>query len=58
MKDILDSGSKEDLENKTRELSDSLQKIGQAAYQQGQNVQKEEEIEKRKKKGNQITKKP
>ncbi len=51
LKDILDSGSKEDLETKTRELSDSLQKIGQAAYQQGQQAQKEEEIEKEEKDG-------
>ncbi len=34
LKSILDSGSKEDLETKTKELSDSLQKIGQAMYQQ------------------------
>ncbi len=45
LKDILDSGSKEDIENKTKELSDSLQKIGEAAYQQGQQAQTEEEIE-------------
>ncbi len=32
LKDILDSGSKEDLEAKTKDLSESLQKIGQAAY--------------------------
>ncbi|MCL5438708.1 MAG: molecular chaperone DnaK [Patescibacteria group bacterium] len=32
LKGILDSGSKEDLETKTRELSDSLQKVGQAMY--------------------------
>jgi molecular chaperone DnaK len=39
LKDILDSGSKEDLEAKTKDLSDSLQKIGEAmnaANQQGQ----------------------
>ncbi|MEK7571083.1 MAG: molecular chaperone DnaK [Patescibacteria group bacterium] len=34
LKDILDSGSKEDIQAKTQELSDSLQKIGQAAYAQ------------------------
>ncbi len=33
LKEILDSGSKEDLEKKTQELSDSLQKVGQAMYQ-------------------------
>jgi molecular chaperone DnaK len=37
LKSVLDSGSKEDLEVKTKELSDTLSKIGQAAYgQQGQ----------------------
>ncbi len=36
LKGILDTGSKEDLDAKTKELSESLQKIGQAAYQQGQ----------------------
>lgn len=37
LREILDSGSKEDLEAKTKELSDTLSKIGQAAYgQQGQ----------------------
>jgi len=51
LKDILDTGSKEDLETKTRELSDSLQKIGQAAYQQGQQAQTEPEIEKEEKEG-------
>ncbi|MEK7565756.1 MAG: molecular chaperone DnaK, partial [Patescibacteria group bacterium] len=34
LKDILDTGSKEDLETKTKELSDSLQKIGQAMYKE------------------------
>lgn len=33
LKDILESGSKEDLQAKTQELSDSLQKVGQAMYQ-------------------------
>jgi molecular chaperone DnaK len=51
LKDILDSGSKEDLENKTKELSDTLQKIGEAAYQQGQQAQTEPEIEKEEKEG-------
>lgn len=46
VKAILDSGTKEDLETKTKELSESLQKIGQAAYQQGQQTQSQEEIEK------------
>ncbi len=44
LRDILDSGSKEELETKTNELSESLQKIGQAAYQQGQDAQSEPEI--------------
>ena len=51
LKGVLDSGSKEDLEVKTKELSDSLQKIGQAAYQQGQQAQTEPEIEKEEKDG-------
>ncbi len=36
LKAILDSGSKEDLETKTKELSDALQKVGQAMYQKDQ----------------------
>lgn len=51
VKDILDSGTKEELEAKTRELSDSLQKIGEAAYKQGQQAQAEPEIEKEEKEG-------
>jgi len=51
LKAILDQGSKEDIETKTRELSDSLQKIGQAAYQQGQQAQAQPEIEKEEKEG-------
>src|SRR5258708_4639203 len=34
LKAVLDTGTKEDLETKTKELSDSLQKIGQAMNQQ------------------------
>jgi molecular chaperone DnaK len=34
LKGILDSGTKEEIETKTKELSDSLQKVGQAMYQQ------------------------
>jgi molecular chaperone DnaK len=34
LRKILDTGTKEELETKTKELSDSLQKIGQAMYQQ------------------------
>ena len=45
LKDILDSGNKEELETKTKELSDSLSKIGQSAYEQGQQAQTEPEIE-------------
>src|SRR5258706_16273967 len=44
LKDILDSGSKEDLEVKTKELSESLQKIGQEAYKQAQETAQEPEI--------------
>ncbi|HSA83582.1 MAG TPA: molecular chaperone DnaK, partial [Patescibacteria group bacterium] len=51
LKDVLDSGSKEDLESKTKELSDSLQKIGEAAYKQGEQVQEQPEIEKEEKDG-------
>ncbi|KKP79824.1 MAG: Chaperone protein DnaK [Candidatus Levybacteria bacterium GW2011_GWB1_35_5] len=36
LRSILDSGSKEDLETKTKELSDALQKVGQAMYQKDQ----------------------
>lgn len=51
LKSLLDSGSKEDIEVKTKELSESLQKIGQAAYQQGQQAQEQPEIEKEEKEG-------
>jgi molecular chaperone DnaK len=33
LKDILDTGTKEDLETKTKDLSESLQKVGSAMYQ-------------------------
>jgi molecular chaperone DnaK len=36
LKKILDTGSKEEIETKTKDLSDSLQKIGQAMYSQEQ----------------------
>ena len=36
LKEILDSGSKEDLETKTSELSDAVQKVGASMYSQGQ----------------------
>ncbi|MEX2007503.1 MAG: molecular chaperone DnaK, partial [Candidatus Levyibacteriota bacterium] len=36
LKAILDTGSKEELETKTKELSDVLQKVGAAMYSQGQ----------------------
>ncbi|HEX7042141.1 MAG TPA: molecular chaperone DnaK [Patescibacteria group bacterium] len=45
LKDILDTGSKEDLEIKTKDLSETLSKIGQAAYQQGQQATSEPEVE-------------
>ena len=38
LKSILETGTKEDLEAKTKDLSDSLQKIGQAMYQQQQSA--------------------
>lgn len=34
LKGVLDAGSKEDLETKTKDLSESLQKVGTAMYQQ------------------------
>ena len=36
LKSVLETGTKEDLEKKTKDLSDSLQKVGQAMYSQGQ----------------------
>ncbi|MDP3988221.1 MAG: molecular chaperone DnaK [Candidatus Levybacteria bacterium] len=47
LKSILETGTKEDLEAKTKELSDSLQKVGQAMYAstgsaQGQNQKTED----------------
>ncbi len=39
LKSVLEIGTKEDLETKTKDLSDSLQKIGQAMYQQQQQSQ-------------------
>jgi len=41
LKSILETGTKEDLEAKTKDLSDSLQKIGQAMYQQQQQNQQQ-----------------
>ncbi len=46
LKDILDSGNKEDIKSKTQELSDSLQKIGQSMYgsqNQGQQAGSQEQ---------------
>jgi molecular chaperone DnaK len=55
LKDILETGSKEDIEAKTKELSDTLQKIGEAAYKQGQDAEQKatsgEEIESEEKEG-------
>jgi len=42
LKDILDTGSKEDLETKTSELSDLVQKIGAAMYQKPDEAKPEE----------------
>ncbi len=36
LKGVLETGTKEDLETKTKDLSNSLQKVGQAAYQSQQ----------------------
>lgn len=41
LKGILDSGSKEDIEAKTKELSDSLQKVGEAMYAQSGSTQEQ-----------------
>jgi molecular chaperone DnaK len=43
LKGVLESGSKEELETKTKVLSDSLQKIGQAMYQNQQQPQPSQE---------------
>jgi len=45
LKGVLETGTKEDLEAKTKDLSDALQKVGQAMYQktQGQEPPKEKE---------------
>lgn len=51
LKEILDSGNKEEIEAKTKELSDALSKIGEAAYAQGQQAQEQPEIEKEEKDG-------
>jgi molecular chaperone DnaK len=42
LKDILDTGSKEDLESKTSELSDAVQKVGAAMYQKPEEAKPEE----------------
>jgi molecular chaperone DnaK len=42
LKEILDSGSKEDLETKTSELSDAVQKVGAAMYQKPEEPKAEE----------------
>lgn len=42
LKEILDSGSKEDLETKTSELSDAVQKVGAAMYQKPEEAKAEE----------------
>jgi molecular chaperone DnaK len=36
LRGILDSGTKEELETKTKELSDALTKVGEAMYQKDQ----------------------
>lgn len=45
LKSILDSGSKDDLETKTKDLSDTVQKIGQAMYQKTEAPKPEEKNE-------------
>lgn len=54
LKKVLDTASKEELETKTKDLSDSLQKVGQAMSAQGQTPPQEPtqpEIEKEEKEG-------
>jgi molecular chaperone DnaK len=43
LKAILDTGTKEELETKSKDLSDSLQKVGQAMYSQGQQTNSEQQ---------------
>lgn len=45
LKSILDSGSKEELETKTKELSESLQKIGEAMYKDKQSATSDQQSE-------------
>jgi len=51
LKDVLNSDNTDEIKAKTEDLSNTLQKIGQAAYQQGQQAQQTEEIEKEEKEG-------
>lgn len=46
LKAILDTGTKEDLEAKSKDLSDALQKVGQAMYQKQEETKGTEETEK------------
>jgi len=46
LKSIIETGAKEDLEAKSKDLSDSLAKIGQHLYQQSQQAQSEKEEKK------------
>lgn len=48
LKEILDSGSKEDLETKTSELSDAVQKVGAAMYQKPEEPKAEEKKDEKK----------
>lgn len=43
LKDILDTGSKEDLEKATSELSEAVQKVGAAAYQEQSKTSQEQD---------------
>ncbi len=52
LKSILETGTKEELETKTKDLSDSLQKIGQAMYQEQQKKDKEQETKDKEAKNN------
>jgi len=56
LKSVLDSGSKEDLESKTKDLMESMQKIGSAMYEpQAQEPKAQETEEKKPEEGEVVT---
>jgi molecular chaperone DnaK len=46
LKEILDTGTKEDLESKSKDLMDSLQKLGGSMYQQSQTPPQDDQAQK------------